>query len=142
MERASVRLLFKWLDDFSAEADGARQKFVEALFGSGFVDGSQDVKELAPHWCVASIRDAGEILGECFCVSMGCPVDEVAFELLVGGAVDADAGVPFGLAAALGGDWAASVGYGIAFKADRVAAAVADLVSFLLLESVMAFRGK
>ena len=97
---------------------------------------------MSSHWGVAGVRYAGEILGQCFGVSMGCSIEEVAFELLVGGAVDADAGVPLGFAAALGGDRAASVGNRIAFEADRVAAAVADLVSFLLLERVVAFRGE
>ena len=66
-------------------------------------------------------------------------VEEVVFELLVGWAVDADAGVPLGLAATLGGDRAASVGDGIAFEADRVSAAVADLVSLLLFKGMVAF---
>ena len=69
-------------------------------------------------------------------------VEEVAFELLVGGAVDADAGVPFGFAAALGSDRTAAVGNGIAFESDRITAAVADLVSLLLFESVVAFGGQ
>ena len=37
-------------------------------------------------------------------------IEKVAFELLVGWAVDADAGVPFGFAAAFRGDGASSVG--------------------------------
>ena len=73
---------------------------------------------------------------------MGCSIEEVAFELLVGGAVDADAGVPFGLAAAFGSDGTASVGNRIALKPNRVTAAVADLVSLLLLKSVVAFGGE
>ena len=68
-------------------------------------------------------------------------VEEVAFELLVGWAVDADAGVPLGFTAALGCDRTAAVGDGIAFEANWVAAAVADLVSLLLLEPVVAFGG-
>ena len=66
-------------------------------------------------------------------------VEKVAFELLVGGAVDADAGVPLGFAAALGCDGASAVGNGIALEANWVPAAVADLISLLLLESVVAF---
>ena len=66
-------------------------------------------------------------------------IEKVAFKLLVGWAVDADAGVPFGLAAALGGDWAATVGDGIALESDWVSAAVADLVSLLLLELMVPF---
>ena len=66
-------------------------------------------------------------------------IEEVAFELLVGWAVDADAGVPFGFAASLGSDGAASIGNRIALEADRMAAAVADLVSLLLLELMVAF---
>ena len=69
---------------------------------------------------------------------MKSSVEEVAFELLVGWAVDADAGVPLGFAAALGSDRTAAVGDGIAFEADWMTAAVADLVSLLLLESVVA----
>ena len=65
-------------------------------------------------------------------------VEEVAFELLVRWAVDADAGVPLGFAAAFGCDRTASIGNGIALEADWVTAAVADLVSLLLLESVVA----
>ena len=66
-------------------------------------------------------------------------INEVAFELFVGGAVDADAGVPLGFAAAFGCDRASAIGNRIAFKADRVPATVADLVSLLLLEHVVAF---
>ena len=73
---------------------------------------------------------------------MRSPIEEVAFELLVGWSVDADAGVPFGFAAAFWGDGAASVGNGIAFEADRVSAAVVDLVSLLLLECMVAFGGE
>ena len=63
---------------------------------------------------------------------MDVSIEKVAFELLVGWAVDPVAGVPFWFAAALGGDRASSVGNGVAFEADRVSAAVADLVSLLL----------
>ena len=73
---------------------------------------------------------------------MGCSIEEVAFELFVGWSVDADAGVPLGFAASLGGDWAATVGDGIALESDWVSAAVADLVSLLLLECVMTFAGE
>ena len=73
---------------------------------------------------------------------MGGSIKKVAFELLVGRAVDADAGVPLGFSAALGGNRTASVGYRIALKPDRVTAAVADLISLLLLECVMAFGGE
>ena len=66
-------------------------------------------------------------------------VEEVAFKLLVGWAVDADAGVPLGFAAAFGGDWTSAVGDGIALEADWVSAAVADLISLLLFERVVAF---
>ena len=66
-------------------------------------------------------------------------IEEVAFELLVGWAVDADAGVPLWFASALGSDGTASVGNGIAFKTDWVSAAVADLVSLLLFELMVAF---
>ena len=97
---------------------------------------------MATHWGVAGVWDASEILCQCFCVSMHCSIEEEAFELLVGWAVDADAGVPFGLAAALGSDGAASVGDGIAFKTNRMTAAVADLISLLLLECVMPFGGQ
>ena len=97
---------------------------------------------MSSHGSVAGVWHSGEILSQRFRVSMGCPIEEVAFELLVGWAVDADAGVPLGFTAALGSDGAASVGNGIAFEADRVAAAVADLVSLLLLERVVAFGGK
>ena len=69
-------------------------------------------------------------------------IEKVAFKLLVGWAVDADAGVPFGFAAALGGDGASAIGNGIALEADWVAAAVADLGSLLLLEGVVAFGGQ
>ena len=65
-------------------------------------------------------------------------IEEVAFELLVSWAVDADAGVPLGFAAAFGSDGASAIGNGIAFEANWVAAAVADLVSLLLLEGVVA----
>ena len=65
-------------------------------------------------------------------------VEEVAFELLVGWTVDADAGVPLGFAAALGGNGASSIGNGVAFETDWVTTAVADLVSLLLPESVVA----
>ena len=58
-------------------------------------------------------------------------IEKVAFKLLVGWAVDADAGVPFWFAA-LGSDRAFSVGDGVAFETDRVSAASADLVSLLL----------
>ena len=69
-------------------------------------------------------------------------VEEVAFELLVGWAVNADTGVPFWFAAALGGDGTAAVGDGIAFEADWVTTAVADLISLLLLEGVVPFGGQ
>ena len=59
-------------------------------------------------------------------------IEKVAFKLLVGWAVDADAGVPFGFAAALGGDRASSVGDGVAFETDRVSAAITDLDSLFL----------
>ena len=70
---------------------------------------------------------------------MCCPIEKVAFELLVGWAVDADAGVPLGFAAALGSDWTATIRDRIALELDRVAAAVADLASLSLLECMMAF---
>ena len=66
-------------------------------------------------------------------------VEEVAFELLVGWAVDADAGVPLGFATTSGCNRASAIGGRIAFTADRVPATVADLVSLLLLEHVVAF---
>ena len=69
---------------------------------------------------------------------MSGSVEKVAFELFVRWAVDADAGVPLGFAAAFGCDRTASIGNGIALEADWVTAAVADLVSLLLLESVVA----
>ena len=73
---------------------------------------------------------------------MGGSIEEVAFELLVRRAVNADAGVPFGFATALGSNGAASVRNGIALKTDRVSAAVADLISLLLLECVVALGGQ
>ena len=66
-------------------------------------------------------------------------VEEVAFELLVGRTVDADAGVPLGFAAAHGCDGTSAVGNRVAFESDWVTAAIADLVSLLLLERVVAF---
>ena len=69
---------------------------------------------------------------------MSGSVEKVAFELFVRWAVDADAGVLLGFAAAFGCDRTASIGNGIALEADWVTAAVADLVSLLLLESVVA----
>ena len=69
-------------------------------------------------------------------------IEEVAFELFVSWAVDSDAGVPLGFAAALGSDGASSVGDGVALETDRVSAAVADLVSLLLFECVVAFGGQ
>ena len=69
-------------------------------------------------------------------------IEKVAFELLVGWAVDADAGVPFWFAAALGGDRASSVRDGVALKTDRVTTAIADLVSLLLLECVVSLGGQ
>ena len=68
-------------------------------------------------------------------------VEEVALELLVSWAVDADTSMPLGFAAALRGDGTAAVGDGIAFEANWVAAAVADLISLLLLECVVALGG-
>ena len=112
------------------------------LFGASFVDSSEDVEELSSDWGVAGVRDSGEILSEGLCVSMDGSIEKVAFELLVGWAVDADAGMPFGFAAALGGDRASSVGDGVAFKADRVSAAIADLVSLLLFECVVSLGGQ
>ena len=47
------------------------------------------------------MRNAGEVLGKCFCVSVGAQVKEVAFELLVGWVVDADVDVPLGFATTL-----------------------------------------
>ena len=44
MELASRYLLFKRFHDFSAQANGVLWKLGEALFGSGFVDGSEDVE--------------------------------------------------------------------------------------------------
>ena len=73
---------------------------------------------------------------------MGGSIEEVAFELLVGRAVDAHAGVPLWFAAALGSDGASAIRNRVAFKADRVTAAVADLVSLLLLELMVAFGGQ
>ena len=61
----------------------------------------------------------------------------VAFELFVGRAVDADAGVPLGFIAAFGCDGASAVGDRIALEADRVAAAVANLFSLLLLKRMV-----
>ena len=72
-------------------------------------------------------------------VSVDGSVEEVAFELLVSGAVNADAGVPLGFAASLGSDGASAIGNGIAFEANGVSTAVADLVSLLLLELMVAF---
>ena len=72
---------------------------------------------------------------------MGGSVEEVAFQLLVGWAVDADAGVPLGFTAALGSDGASTVGNRVALETDRVSAAVADLISLLVLESMVAFGG-
>lgn len=69
---------------------------------------------------------------------MNGSIEEVASKLLVGRSVDADAGVPLGFTAAFGGDGTSAVGDGIPFEADWVAAAIADLVSLLLLESVVA----
>ena len=73
---------------------------------------------------------------------MSGSVEKVAFELFVRWAVDADAGVPLGFAAAFRRDWTAPVGDRIALEANWVAAAVADLVSLLLFERVMAFGGQ
>ena len=73
---------------------------------------------------------------------MSGSIEEVAFELLVGWRVDSDAGVPLGFAAALGRDGTSSVGDRIALEANRVTAAVADLVSLLLFECVVAFGGQ
>ena len=69
-------------------------------------------------------------------------VEEVAFELLVGGTVDADAGVPLRFAASLGGDGASAIGNGIALETDWVTAAVPNLISLLLLECVVALGGQ
>ena len=73
---------------------------------------------------------------------MGGSVEEVAFELLVGRTVNSDAGVPLGFATTLGSDGASAIGNRIAFKADRVTAAVADLISLLLFERVVALGGQ
>ena len=58
------------------------------LFGASFVDSSEDVEELSSDWGVAGVRDSGEILSEGLCVSMDGSIEKVAFELLVGWAVD------------------------------------------------------
>ena len=84
---------------------------------------------MTANWRVPGVRHSGEVLGERFGVSVNGSVEEVAFELFVGGAVDADAGVPLGFAAAFGCDRASAVGNRIALEADRVAAAVANLIA-------------
>ena len=93
---------------------------------------------MASHGRIAGVWYAGKVLGECFCVSVDGSFEKVAFELLVGGAVDSDAGVPLGFTAPLGSDRASPIRDGIAFEANWVVAAVADLVSLLLLEGVVA----
>ena len=85
---------------------------------------------MSSHRSVAGVRHVGEILSQCFRVSMDGSIEKVAFELLVGWAVDPDAGVPFWFAAALGCDRASSVG--VAFETDRVSAAITDLDSLFL----------
>ena len=69
-------------------------------------------------------------------------IEKVAFELFVGWVIDADAGVPFGFAAALGRDGASAVGDGVAFELDWMTTAVADLLSLLLFEVMIAFCTK
>ena len=97
------------------------------------------MQKLPSNWGVAGVGHAGEVLSECFCVSVSGSVEEVAFELLVGGAVDSNAGVPLGFAASFGSDRTSAEGDGIAFESDWVSAAVADLVSLLLLELMVPF---
>ncbi len=81
-------------------------------------------------------------MGERFCGSVSGSIQEVAFELLVSRAVDTDAGVPHRLATAFGCDGTTAVRNGIAFKLDRVAAAITDLLSLLLLEVMITFGAK
>lgn len=73
---------------------------------------------------------------------MSGSIKKVAFELLVGRSVDADAGVPFGFATTLRCDRAATVRNGVALELDRMTPAVTDLVSLLLLEVMIAFCTK
>ena len=73
---------------------------------------------------------------------MNGSIEEVVFELLVSWAVDANTCVPLGFAAAFGSNGASAIGDGIAFEPDWVTAAVADLISLLLLECVVALGGQ
>ncbi len=65
-------------------------------------------------------------------------VEKMGFELAVLLVVDADAGVPFGVAAAFGCQAAAAVADGVTVELDGVAATVADLAFLLLLEGMVA----
>lgn len=96
------------------------------------------MQELSTYGGVAGVWHAGEILAESCGGSVNRAVDEERLELFVCWIVDADAGMPFGLAASLGSDGAAAVGYGIALEFDRVAAAVPDLLFLLLLKRMVA----
>ncbi len=64
-------------------------------------------------------------------------VEKMGFQLAVRSVVNADAGVPFGGAAAFRCQAAAAVADGVTGELDGVAATVADLVFLLFLEGMM-----
>lgn len=97
------------------------------------------MQKLPAHWCIAGVRHPSEILAKSFGGSMHGSIEEERFELLVSWIVDADAGVPLRFAAPFGRDWTSPVRNRIAFEFDRVSAAVADLLSLLVLEQVVSF---
>ena len=72
---------------------------LEALLLAAFVDGAQDVQQLAADWCVASERDAAEFVAEGVGGAVSCQIDEAIFEYAVRVVVYPDVGVQFAVGA-------------------------------------------
>lgn len=67
-------------------------------------------------------------------------IEQEGSELLVRSRIDADAGVPFWLAAAGGSDSSTPIADRITLKLDGIAATIADLIALVVLELVVASR--
>ena len=73
---------------------------------------------------------------------MAGTVQKKRLELFVRSWVNPNTRMPFRLAAADRRDATSAVADRVAFKLDRMAPAIADLITLLLLEGVVAFRRK
>lgn len=117
---------------------------LEALLLPAFVDGSEDVQELASDWGISGEGDPSELGGQCLCRPMHGEIQKTIFEDSVSVVVDANMSVPLGIRRSSGRDSGSAVRDRVAMEPDWSPTAVPEMFTLAafsrwLLQGVVAF---